>query len=80
MATTTFSYWPPHHVWAKSGYNMGAWTPDNEDWFFGRLKMYTNEGGKILRVHEWKSNIDGFKDGRDMMKNLESRARKYITS
>ncbi|KLO05321.1 hypothetical protein SCHPADRAFT_797847, partial [Schizopora paradoxa] len=32
-STTQYSYWPPHHIWMKNGCNVGAWTPDNEDWF-----------------------------------------------
>ncbi|KLO19576.1 hypothetical protein SCHPADRAFT_817899 [Schizopora paradoxa] len=75
---TKFSYWPAHHVWSGSGFDMGAWTPDNEDWFVGRFKLYSDGGGRLLRVHEWISNINGFKDARIMMKGLEKRARSFI--
>ncbi|KLO10370.1 hypothetical protein SCHPADRAFT_832635 [Schizopora paradoxa] len=79
-APVQYSYWPPHHIWEKSGYNMGLWTPDNEDWFVGRLGMYTDGGGQLLKVHEWISNVDGFKDSRLMMEGLESRAHNFIVS
>ncbi|KLO03739.1 hypothetical protein SCHPADRAFT_841315 [Schizopora paradoxa] len=77
-ATTKFSYWPPHHIWSGSGFDMGAWTPDNEDWFVGRFKLYSEGGGRLLRVQEWINNIKGFKHSRTMMKELEDRARSFI--
>ena len=57
---------------------MGAWTPDNEDWFVGRFKMYSTGKGKLLTVKEWKSNVEGFKDSRVMQDELETRARIFL--
>lgn len=73
-----FSYWPPHCIWTREGYNICAWTPDNEDWFVGRFKSYASGTSEVHKVKRWTNIVNGSKDSITMMEALETRARNFL--
>ncbi|KLO04800.1 hypothetical protein SCHPADRAFT_1003192 [Schizopora paradoxa] len=67
------SYWPPPWIWESSGYCVGYWTPDCEDWFINRLnrmKDGTNVD-PLLCVEDWKGVVKRFRQTKKMTNTLE---------
>jgi hypothetical protein len=54
--TAEMSWFPKHNVWAQSGYNVGQWTQECEDWFEKRMTEI-QEGGQPLDSHTWRSKL-----------------------
>lgn len=75
-----FSYWPPPYLWSSKGYNMGPWTPDNEDWFLGRFKSYAKGEGRLHSIDKWSKKMKGIKDSTTMMNTLNNHCATFITT
>lgn len=75
-----YSFWPPPWIWDKSGYNIGYWAPDCEDWYMNRMEEYVNGTGqyRLLNVNQWDVNLRRFKDTTRMVETLELQANQII--
>ncbi len=66
--------------WSSKGYNVGPWTPDNEDWFLGRFKSYAKGEGRLHTIDKWSKKMKGIKDSVTMMNTLNSQCATFIGS
>ena len=73
-----YSYFPPPYIWSNKGDNVGPWSPDNEDWFTNRVKLYKEGNATLRTVDEWAQKVKGFKETRQMMSMLEEVSRDFI--
>lgn len=70
------SWWPLHSVWmsASAGYNLGFWTPDNENWFQNRLADIRNGLAGPRSASEWRKDVKGSKQSLVLKRCLASAA------
>lgn len=50
------SWFPKNNIWGQSGYNVGKWTEECEQWFLDRMTEI-RQGGQPLDSHTWRSKI-----------------------
>ncbi|KAI0083226.1 hypothetical protein BDY19DRAFT_871073, partial [Irpex rosettiformis] len=51
------SWWPPASVWKDSGFDVGYWTPSNEEWFQGRLLKIMSGAEGPKEATDWKRSL-----------------------
>ncbi|KLO07596.1 hypothetical protein SCHPADRAFT_836413 [Schizopora paradoxa] len=75
-----YSFWPPPWVWDASGYNLGYWAPDCEDWYVHKLEDYREGKGahKLQNATQWMNKLRRFKDTTHIADTLEIQWRKII--
>ncbi|KIJ47595.1 hypothetical protein M422DRAFT_129547, partial [Sphaerobolus stellatus SS14] len=48
------SWWPKPNSWAKSGFDIGYWTSECEDWYQTRLSQIDKGTVKLRTTDAWK--------------------------
>ncbi|KLO10926.1 hypothetical protein SCHPADRAFT_831864 [Schizopora paradoxa] len=73
------SYWPPPWIWENSGFFVGYWTPDCEDWFVNTQRKYENGGLALANIEEWKARLKRFGDTKKLRHAIERQCESILT-
>src|ERR1700761_7996046 len=69
------SWWPQQSTWLSSGFYVGYWTSQCEEWYQNHLKEIGKMSQKALRTaSEWKSALKQHKKTRVMYEHLKRRS------
>jgi hypothetical protein len=71
------SWFPKHNIWLQSGYNVGQWTQECENWFEQRMAEI-QAGGQPLDSHTWRSKLRLTRNANKIISKVNSAAAAFI--
>jgi hypothetical protein len=71
------SWFPKHNVWVQSGYNVGQWTDECEQWFKKRITDI-QEGGQPFDSHTWRSKLTLSRKATKLVRKMDIAATSFI--
>jgi hypothetical protein len=52
------SWWPPYHIWKRSGCDAGQWTETAEEWFHKQLAVIRENPSIVLKSpSKWDNHL-----------------------
>jgi hypothetical protein len=57
VGTAKASWWPLHHTWLMSDFNVGFWTDRGEAWYQQWLAEIKAGTAQPLSIEEWRTKL-----------------------
>ncbi|KAJ7776936.1 hypothetical protein DFH07DRAFT_731429 [Mycena maculata] len=78
--TSTVSWWPKPHVWARGSLDGAWWTLQCDDWFQRRLDQFERGVYKPTRQSQWRHNLKFRKEVKQCWDGYERVAESIVLS
>ncbi|KDR65543.1 hypothetical protein GALMADRAFT_23763, partial [Galerina marginata CBS 339.88] len=78
--TSMCSWFPRANVWASTGYNVGYWNRECEDWYINRVGSILDGTAKPLTTHQWRQEIRKNRQAPKLVFQMNKAAEVYLQS
>jgi hypothetical protein len=72
------SWWPKHTTWMCSVYNVGYWSPANENWFQRRLDLIRAGNADLKTSQQWREQLKNHRGTGKLADKNEAAAVSYL--
>lgn len=74
----SISWFPKQNTWASSGYNVGQWTKECEDWFVNRLDAIRKGEAQPFTATVWRNKLRLTRNAPKLAYQMNQAAMSYL--